>query len=282
MGKPREGSLTYKLSGTSTARRSNAVGSPKGQQQEANGQEHSVDGHQHPVNGQHNAVARTSVKARASATYHPGAGNTSENRSSNSLKCRFGGRRTRMIQAFLALLCTAGLLGQLAVMYFKYNADFFGFHQRDPLDGGPGPLWKPPDERPLPLSAFPDFSGFGLKGGRNPKRNAEKKGEEGAEVGGRSGADETPTLLFMHLWKCAGSSLRHLLRDWAELETQSIGIVVRCGDKVSEVRTCFCALWSKGKVGGGGAKKRGGGGHSTGVDHVFLSPARNASLHTHL
>lgn len=58
-------------------------------------------------------------------------------------------------------------------------------------------------------------------------------------VNGDEIVERPPTLLFMHLWKCAGSSLRHLLRDWAQLEEQSIVIVVRCTDVVTHVSRRF-------------------------------------------
>lgn len=96
-------------------------------------------------------------------------------------------------------------------------------------DDGPGELWIAPDERPVPLSKFPDFTGLGFVSKRDRDeervRQEEGRGEDRPEV----------TLLFMHLWKCAGSSMRHMLRDWAELEEQSIGIVVRCTEKISQV-----------------------------------------------
>lgn len=131
-------------------------------------------------------------------------------------------------------------------------------------DGGPGPPWVPPAERPVPLDAFPVFNGHGFKangdldfvdedvavanaaaapagglsissgsGGAVNARN-EEGGPATAAVVGELGTT-TSTLLFMHIWKCAGSSLRHLLRDWASLKGQDIGVVVRCTDIVSEV-----------------------------------------------
>ncbi|CAM9260670.1 unnamed protein product [Ectocarpus fasciculatus] len=116
-------------------------------------------------------------------------------------------------------------------------------------DGGPGPPWVPPDERPIPLMAFPGLNGlqFNEKGHLRPvepraapavaassNASSDGGGDSGAVVAGAGGGEVGTTLLFMHLWKCAGSSLRHLLRDWAEAKGQDIGIVVRCTDVVSE------------------------------------------------
>eukprot|EP00752_Nemacystus_decipiens_P018618 g16693.t1 len=130
-------------------------------------------------------------------------------------------------------------------------------------DGGPGPQWVPPSERPIPLGAFPVFNGHGFKpngnlnivdfdvtngtapaalrlrnrsGGRG---TVDAGGEEGG-MGTGAGMGTTSTLLFMHIWKCAGSSLRHLLRDWASLKGQDIGIVVRCTDVVSQEKDTVC------------------------------------------
>lgn len=128
-------------------------------------------------------------------------------------------------------------------------------------DGGPVPPWKPPSERPIPLDAFPIFNGHGFKrngnmdlvdvdvangtgtavlGSRNSGGGggAVTDGDEGLGAGTEARAGTTSTLLFMHIWKCAGSSLRHLLRDWASLKGQEIGIVVRCTETVSQV----CAM----------------------------------------
>lgn len=135
-------------------------------------------------------------------------------------------------------------------------------------DGGPGPPWVPPDERPIPLMAFPSLNGlqFNQKGKLRPvepraapavaassnassdggdggaapalaaSSNASSDGGDGGAVAVAARGEVGTTLLFMHLWKCAGSSLRHLLRDWAEAKGQDIGIVVRCTDVVSKVR----------------------------------------------
>ncbi|CBJ27709.1 expressed unknown protein [Ectocarpus siliculosus] len=95
--------------------------------------------------------------------------------------------------------------------------------------------------------AFPSLNGlqFNKKGHLRPvephgappvagSSNASSdEGDRGA-VAAAAGAEVGTTLLFMHLWKCAGSSLRHLLRDWAEAKEQDIGIVVRCTDVVSK------------------------------------------------
>lgn len=118
----------------------------------------------------------------------------------------------------------------MAVMYYRYDMMVLGFYRREFLDGGPGPAWIPPDKRPVPLKAFPDFSrmGYTSKGKLNLKGAA-------ANMSAVVGEEPPVTLLFMHLWKCAGSSLRHMLRDWAHLEGQSIGIVVRCTDTVNMV-----------------------------------------------
>ncbi|CAM9687184.1 unnamed protein product [Ectocarpus sp. 12 AP-2014] len=114
-------------------------------------------------------------------------------------------------------------------------------------DGGPGPPWVPPDERPIPLMAFPSLNGlqFNKKGHLRPvepraappvaaSSNASRDGGDRGGVAAAEGDQVGTTLLFMHLWKCAGSSLRHLLRDWAEAKGQDIGIVVRCTDVVSK------------------------------------------------
>ncbi|CAM9186513.1 unnamed protein product [Ectocarpus sp. 4 AP-2014] len=114
-------------------------------------------------------------------------------------------------------------------------------------DGGPGPLWVPPDERPIPLMAFPSLNGlqFNKKGHLRPverraappvaaRSNASSDGGDRGVIAAAEGDEVGTTLLFMHLWKCAGSSLRHLLRDWAEAKGQDIGIVVRCTDVVSK------------------------------------------------
>lgn len=92
-------------------------------------------------------------------------------------------------------------------------------------DDGPGELWIPPDEHPVPLSKFPDFTGLGSMSRSNRDKERARQAHEGWD-----GDRPEVTLLFMHLWKCAGSSMRHMLRDWAELEGQSIGIVVRCSE----------------------------------------------------
>ncbi|CAB1112085.1 unnamed protein product [Ectocarpus sp. CCAP 1310/34] len=114
-------------------------------------------------------------------------------------------------------------------------------------DGGPGRRWVPPDERPIPLMAFPSLNGFQFnkKGHLRPvepraappvaaSSNASSDGGDRGVVAPAEGDEVGTTLLFMHLWKCAGSSLRHLLRDWAEAKGQYIGIVVRCTDVVSK------------------------------------------------
>lgn len=92
-------------------------------------------------------------------------------------------------------------------------------------DDGPGELWIPPDEHPVPLSKFPDFTGLGSMSRRDRDEKRARQVHEGSDED-RAGV----TLLFLHVWKCAGSSMRHMLRDWAELEGQSIGIVIRCSE----------------------------------------------------
>eukprot|EP00903_Cladosiphon_okamuranus_P018728 g17238.t1 len=154
----------------------------------------------------------------------------------------------------------------------KASADANGEMDLDSLpyrldDGGPGPPWVPPSERPIPLDAFPIFNGHGFKANGNLDLvdeevamatvaaavpgggfSSSSSGSGGAvnwrnEEGGPAAMGEvgvtTSTLLFMHIWKCAGSSLRHLLRDWASLKGQDIGVVVRCTDIVSETRKRF-------------------------------------------
>lgn len=142
-------------------------------------------------------------------------------------------RQVKLVAGLLALAAVI-LWGAMAVMYYHFDVVVFGFYRRRAgMDSGAGTLWIPPEERPVPLSAFPDFSGSGLN---NPK-GLSRAGDigNGARTGVAAGG-RPPTLLFMHLWKCAGSSLRHLLRDWAELEDRSIAIVVKCNDVVSKVR----------------------------------------------
>eukprot|EP00904_Undaria_pinnatifida_P010711 jgi/Undpi1/6770/HiC_scaffold_21.g09249.m1 len=148
----------------------------------------------------------------------------------------------------LLALSVAVMWGAMAVMYYHFDVVVFGlYRRRSEMDSGAGSgVWVPPPERPVPLSAFPDFSGAGLS--PKGKSNSVKR-EMGELRGGPANVTNTdvavgagmgaagrrpPTLLFMHLWKCAGSSLRHLLRDWAELEEQSIAIVVRCDDVISK------------------------------------------------
>lgn len=142
-------------------------------------------------------------------------------------------------------------------------------------DGGPGSPWVPPAERPIPLDAFPVFNGHGFKangnldivdrelasatgaGATNMSNAYSSSSSSNSSSGGAAtevnkegevrtaarGAGATSTLLFMHVWKCAGSSLRHLLRDWASLKGQDIGIVVKCADIVSQVRGRRGKLW---------------------------------------
>lgn len=90
----------------------------------------------------------------------------------------------------------------------------------------------PQKARPVPLDEFPALNGHVFNADGGLERVAAGFVETG---GGEVSNQPTTTLLFMHLWKCAGSSLRHLLRDWAEAKGQDIGIVVRCNEAVSEV-----------------------------------------------
>lgn len=102
----------------------------------------------------------------------------------------------------------------------------------------------------MPLLAFPRLPPFGLNARRKlpaflksaPEVAAQSGDDSGddnsadvGEYGGGKVASQSPTLLFLHLWKCAGSSLRALLREWAVLEEQTIAIVVNCPDVFSEV-----------------------------------------------
>ncbi|CAM9850564.1 unnamed protein product, partial [Hapterophycus canaliculatus] len=115
-----------------------------------------------------------------------------------------------------------------------------------------GVPWIPPAERPIPLDKFPRLNGVGFQAngslldvrGWAPPAARTAASVEGGGAGNTSAASAasvvareggpTTTLLFMHLWKCAGSSLRHLLRDWAEAKGQDIGIVVRCIEAVND------------------------------------------------
>lgn len=102
-------------------------------------------------------------------------------------------------------------------------------------DGDPGRMWIPPGERPVPFGAFPKLrrsdtadvaaAGNGHSNGSDVVSNADPL-LDGAVV-------DTPTLMFLHVWKCAGSSLRHLLREWAALEKKKIAVVVRCEDAIA-------------------------------------------------
>lgn len=175
--------------------------------------------------------------------------------------------RLKILTACLAF-CTAVILGMAAVMRCKYNSVVLGFCRKTEPDSGSGTFWIPPAERPEPLSTFRSLSTFGFNSKRNnpsevnptnsnpnssdtnrnnpnrnnPSRNLFKpflRSAPGQELVDDNAEKElhedSPILLFMHVWKCAGSSLRCLLREWAELEEQTIAIVVTCPDVVSEV-----------------------------------------------
>lgn len=175
--------------------------------------------------------------------------------------------RLNIFAACLAF-CTAVILGLATVMRCKYNSVLLGFCRRTEPDSGSGMLWIPPAERPVPLAAFRSLSTFGFTPKRNnpseinptnsntnrnnPNRNSPNRnnpsrnlfkpflrsapGEEPVDGNAdKTLHEDSPILLFMHVWKCAGSSLRCLLREWAELEEQKIAIVVTCTDVVSEV-----------------------------------------------
>lgn len=114
-------------------------------------------------------------------------------------------RLNPVIIALVALATYA--CSRLAFKYYVFDEAVFGHYRRPYLDDGPGEPWFPTDERPIPLAEFP--------------RLRESSREDG---GTRT------TLLFLHLWKCAGSSLRHLLRDWAALVDRQMAIVVSCND----------------------------------------------------
>lgn len=181
------------------------------------------------------------------------------------------GRRRRYLATSTLALCTVAFLlqdnlGRAAQKYSRaaptnssavavadVEADLESLHLPYRLDdGGPGPPWVPPAERPIPLDAFPIFNGHGFKANGKLKfvdMEADLAASSSSNGGGAVNASDaeagvraaagglapTSTLLFMHIWKCAGSSLRHLLRDWASLKGQDIGIVVRCTDMVSQV-----------------------------------------------
>ncbi|CAM9509422.1 unnamed protein product [Scytosiphon promiscuus] len=124
---------------------------------------------------------------------------------------------------------------------FKADGALLDVHERPPLAAAmEASPWGDSGNPALNLSASSN-SGNGRggigggSGGEGRDGNlAEAAAEEaGAAISPRE-EEPTTTLLFMHLWKCAGSSLRHLLRDWAEAKRQEIGIVVRCADPVNE------------------------------------------------
>lgn len=91
-------------------------------------------------------------------------------------------------------------------------------------DGGPGTQWVPPEERPLRFDVFPKLNGNYASNNNNVYD---------AWNGTTAAGTEQTTLLFLHIWKCAGSSLRHMLRDYAVLEGKRIAIAVRCTDVIA-------------------------------------------------
>lgn len=239
-------------------------------------------------------------------------------RQSTPASCRRLSPRLVKVAAALVTLCTAVILGSVAVLHSKHNgeAGLRFSRRRNGIRSGPDvgsgagggvltPL--PPAGQTTLLSSLPKFGRFfgfnpignvdgklevdgfyrtgGLAGGDfkrrgnlagerfhpkgnvegddlNPNENIAVEGFKrqrslheldtlprvGDIVNGEK-VERPPTLLFMHLWKCAGSSLRHLLREWAELEGQSIAIVVRCTEAVAEVSRRY-GLGEAGEGGG--------------------------------
>lgn len=183
-------------------------------------------GNDRTMRGMAGGSFRRSSRRRSNGSYSNNGYNANghnNNQPSRRLECRL-----KPVAAILAVVMII-TCSTMAVMFFKYDMMVLGFYRREFLDGGPGTPWVPPDERPIPLEAFPDFArvGYNIRGKLNVKR--------AANVSALAENEPPVTLLFMHLWKCAGSSLRHMLRDWARLEGQSIGIVVRCTDTINEV-----------------------------------------------
>lgn len=170
------------------------------------------------------------------------------------------------------IFCAGVLIVSAAILYCKDNSAESGGFTRAELDSGAQTIWIPPAERPVPLPTFPCYSPFGFhpqsntSSGNNPERNNPSRNNTNSNSTKRDNPqwnnlnrslipslDELPRaedtvngndeivdecshiLLFMHVWKCAGSSLRGLLRQWAELEEETIAIVVTCNNVASEV-----------------------------------------------
>ena len=99
----------------------------------------------------------------------------------------------KAVASFLALSALV-MSAAMAVMYYHFDVLIFRLYSRR-ADMGSGTLWIPPDKRPVPLSAFPDFSGSGLN---------RKELSRGGDIGSGGGTDVTevvaggrpPTLLF--------------------------------------------------------------------------------------
>lgn len=50
------------------------------------------------------------------------------------------------------------------------------------------------------------------------------------------------TLLFLHVWKCGGTTLRQLMCDWANREGLSCATVATCGHLSLKVNMLPCRL----------------------------------------